>query len=170
MSQNDEIFVEEDDERPIYSFTDKDIYQVYFRELTVQDLNSNWKSGKSQIVCTCGKVLAKQANGYTNASNHVKSQHSANYKAVLQDHMQSKISGQNSIMSFVSVPKAALNMYGWLDWVIMDNLPFCFVEKKRSRKNSSLTAISLTAFMKYLRRLRTAVYWDPIVLSKLYNE
>jgi hypothetical protein len=48
-------------------------------------------------------------------------------------------------------------MNDWIDWIVMDNLPFSFVEKKRTRKNSSLRPISLNTFMKYLRLLTTAV-------------
>jgi len=115
------------------SFTDKDIYAVYFRELTREDLHTKWVDGKAQVICKCKRVLAKQANGFTNAANHVRSQHKDEYKEKVEEYLKLKIDSQRSVLDFVSIPASAKNMYAWLDWVVMDNHSFNFVEKKRTR-------------------------------------
>jgi hypothetical protein len=51
------------------------------------------------------------------------------------------------MLSFYS-PKAK-TLFGWLDWIISEGLPFCTVEKPLTRKYSSLSPISLETFQKY---------------------
>lgn len=146
-------------------YSDKDIYEVYFNDLTQERLHPKWIDSKSQIICNCGKVLSKQSNGFTNGANHVKSQHQQDYPTVMQSHLQHKLDGQTSILSFISVPDKAKNMYAWLDWVVMDNHPFNFVEKKRVRKNVILTPICTSTLLKYLRLVTKAV--EDVVKLKL---
>ena len=148
-----------------HSFTDKDIYAVYFRELTRDDLHPKWKEDKLQVICKCNKVLAKQANGFTNAANHVKSQHKGEFVEKVEEYLNLKVEGQKSVLDFFSIPAPANNMYKWIDWVVMENHPFNFVEKKRTRKNSNLTPVNVTTFMKYLRLVTTRV--EMIIKSKL---
>jgi hypothetical protein len=148
-----------------FEFTDKDIYSVYFRDLVIEDGNPKWMDDIQQVICQCQKVLKKQSNGFTNAANHVKSQHKEEYESKVQEYLQLKAKGQKSVLDFVSIPQNAMNMYKWLDWVVMDNHSFHFVEKKRTRGNSKLTPVATTTFMKYLRLVTTKV--EAIVKNTL---
>jgi len=134
----------------LFEFTDKDIYSVYFRDLVIEDGNPKWMDDIQQVICQCQKVLKKQSNGFTNAANHVKSQHKEEYESKVQEYLQLKAKGQKSVLDFVSIPQNAMNMYKWLDWVVMDNHSFHFVEKKRTRGNSNLTPVATTTFMKLI--------------------
>ena len=58
--------------------------------------------------------------------------------------------------------KKAINIYKWLEWVIMGDQPLSFVEKIFTRKNTNLEPISRTTLTKYLRKT-----W---VVCRDYNE
>jgi hypothetical protein len=152
--------------KEIIPYADKDIFDAHFRDLKRSDNHEKWKEGKDQVICSCGKVMAKQSHGYTNGSSHVKTQHDEKeYVEKVQELLRARRDGQVSILLFNSIPKDAKNMHDWIDWIVMDNLPFCFVEKKRTRKNTSLNPICVNTFMKYLRLLTTAV--EPEIAEAL---
>ena len=47
----------------------------------------------------------------------------------------------------------AANVAKWLVWVVMDDLPFSFVERERTRQNTTLENISVKTLMKYFHLL-----------------
>ena len=52
----------------------------------------------------------------------------------------------------------AKNIYEWIDWIVVDNLPFSFCEKESTRRKSKLTKISKNTLKKY-----TALLLDKII-------
>merc|ERR1712150_84960 len=73
----------------------------------------------------------KKGSGWTNLLNHLKSQH-PNYS---DDASQLKLS------TFMPKNKMADTVFGWIEWICTDLLPFTFVEKEMSRKYSNLDNI-----------------------------
>ena len=51
--------------------------------------------------------------------------------------------------------KKAINIYKWLEWVIMGDRPFSFVENSFTKTN--LESILRTTLMKYLEKLQSWV-------------
>ena len=49
--------------------------------------------------------------------------------------------------------KLADTVFGWIEWICTDLLPFTFVEKEMSRKYSNLDNISYKTLMKYMHKL-----------------
>merc|ERR1712062_649345 len=108
----------------------RDICLTYFTEIS----ENKWK-------CRCGRELTqKKGSGWTNLLNHLKSQH-PNYS---DDASQLKLS------TFMPKNKMADTVFGWIEWICTDLLPFTFVEKEMSRKYSNLDNISYKTLMKYL--------------------
>jgi hypothetical protein len=64
--------------------------------------------------------------------------------------MESKaLQGQSKITQFVN--KKASTVFSWLEWIVMANLPFVFVENVLTRKNTKLDSIARNTLMKYLK-------------------
>jgi hypothetical protein len=57
------------------------------------------------------------------------------------------------IRNYVKVDKVTNNLYGWIDWVVTQDLPFSFVENEKARKYSSLTPIARLTLMRYFDAL-----------------
>ena len=77
----------------------------------------------------CGKKQAPNL-GYINLSNHNKLQHPGWERSC----------NQNSL-SFPKASKKAVNIHGWLDWDITDDLSFNLVHKATTRNYSNLEPI-----------------------------
>ena len=52
------------------------------------------------------------------------------------------------------------NVFNWIEWVIMDNHSFSFVEKTLTKKHPILEPISVDTLMKYIKLLTEAVEKD----------
>ena len=98
--------------------------------------------------CQCGTVRNQDLKKcYVNLISHIKDQHPE-----WQQTMESKHLEENSkIDQFVN--KKASTVFSWLEWIIMDNLPFVFVEKRLTKKNTKLDSIGRDTLMKYLKLL-----------------
>ena len=101
--------------------------------------------------CKCGKELIKKKGcGWTNLVNHLKSQH--------PDYNEIEENKQAKIDNFVSLKnKKAENVFGWLEWICVELLPFSTVEKEMTRKYTNLTPICVNTFMKYMNGVVKAV-------------
>ena len=131
-------------------YESKAIAATFFEEISSEE-----KSNKTitKFKCQCGTIRSQDLKkGYVNLISHIKDQHK-DWESI----MESKHIGSNtSIMQFVN--KKASSIFSWLEWIIMDNLPFTFVEKQLTRKNTKLDhSISTNTLMKYLKILSTEV-------------
>ena len=52
---------------------------------------------------------------------------------------------------------AAWNIYYWLEWIIMEDLPFDFVERKLTVANTKLLPICSKTFIKYMELTYEAI-------------
>ena len=49
------------------------------------------------------------------------------------------------------VNRKGSNIFNWMEWVIMDNHSFNFVEKPLTKKHTKLEPISVDTLMKYIK-------------------
>jgi len=77
----------------------------------------------------------------------------------MQDALAAERSETGSMLSFVTrkVSAKAQNIHDWSESIIMDDLPFSFVENKYARKNTKLDPICRNTLMKYLDLLSIRV-------------
>lgn len=90
-----------------------------------------------------------------NLAKHTRQVHS-NWQQVYQDAEVSRMQATNTTLTTFfprSVSDKAMNIFKWLDWIIMEDLPLTFVESKYARKNSNLTSISVHTFKKYATKV-----------------
>ena len=81
---------------------------------------------KDTFICNCGRKRVQNAKaGCGNLINHIKTDH-----ADWEDTMKGKQRKKNS----TSINKKEANIFHWLEWIVMDNLPFTFVEKQLTAK------------------------------------
>jgi hypothetical protein len=97
------------------------------------------KTGEKNIFkCKLCLKTRKQetGKGYSNLINHLITDH-PDY-----EDQCNVLSRNGSVLShFVLIPKV-VNIVDWMDWILDQNLPFSFVDKESTRKNSSLKPIS----------------------------
>ena len=119
----------------------KDIYRCYFEP--VEGILHQHKCN------ACTKTFKQNiAFGYANLKEHLERQH-ADYKEVVRRFLYEHASGPMD--SFIIQPsQKAKNMYGWISWIVDDNLPFSFVESKSMRANMQLTVTSVKTVKKYM--------------------
>jgi hypothetical protein len=55
------------------------------------------------------------------------------------------------------ISPAAWNIYYWLEWIIMDDLPFDFVERELTAANTKLLPICSKTFIKYMELTHEAI-------------
>ena len=84
--------------------------------------------------------------GFTNLKNHLRDC-VPNYEAKYNAREQ----GNWDIRNHVKVDNVAQKIFSWIEWIIVENLPFNFVEKVMSRKNSKMG------------RIETINYWFGII-------
>ena len=89
----------------------KDIALHYFRKVD----DAVWE-------CNECKVRRKQmpGSGYNNLYTHITAKHTD---------CREKVLSKNSKLTFVASPRT-VNIYGWMEWVVMNGLPFSFVQEK----------------------------------------
>ncbi len=90
----------------------------------------------------------KPGSGFTNLFTHV-TDHHKNYKIEMS-------SPQNTLEHFL-LPAKEQNIYGWLDWIVGEGLPFSTVEKALTRKYTTLEPICNETFMEYMNKLTRQV-------------
>ena len=91
------------------------------------------------------------------AVSHIKESHK-NWEQIMEDKQ-----GNSKITKFIN--KKASTVFGWLEWIVMSNLPFVFVESALTRKYSKMEPLSRNSLMKYLRLLTAEV--EKMVLNEL---
>lgn len=129
------------------SLKDKDVTLAFFTRTSEDE--DIWE-------CRCGSRLKQTKKaGYGNLAKHVKFCVSHEgweddvHNKYLEAMRNNVPAGDLEKMGFVA-DKKGLNAFRWLEWIVMKNLPFSFVEDELT-KNSVLKDISYKTFMKYLQ-------------------
>lgn len=112
---------------------------------TPTEVPSKWRCS------LCSKERTQNVGtGWSNLYSHISAEHPeriANFVPTLD-------SSQSSLDSFIlPVTKQARNIAKWIEWVIMDDLPFSFVDRERTRLFTSLDPICRNTFKKYFHLL-----------------
>lgn len=109
--------------RPAYS--NAQVACFYFRPCH----NGNDEEIPEYFRCRCGTVRKQtHRNGYSNLMQHVLREHS-DYEAVMLDATTAET---GSLVNFVR--HSALNLYGWMNWIVQCNLPLSFCENREARR------------------------------------
>lgn len=64
---------------------------------------------------------------------------------------------KESIKSFLSVNDKTKNIYGWIEWILNENLLFVFVDSDSTKKYTSLKPISSRTLQRYVISLGHAI-------------
>ena len=126
----------------------EEIAKIFFRISEGQDekttAEQTWRCRE------CGKDITrlKSRGGWTMLTQHVKT-----HKDWEKTCQAAQVSGQMYNYVTRTVSPRAVNAFNWIEWIVMDDLPFSFIEKRLTRKNTSLEPLSRSSLMKYLGAL-----------------
>uniref|UniRef100_H3GY50 Uncharacterized protein n=1 Tax=Phytophthora ramorum TaxID=164328 RepID=H3GY50_PHYRM len=102
--------------------------------------------------CRCGTVRKQtRRNGYTNLVQHVRREH-PDYEAVM---LAAPTAETGSMLSYVR--HSAQIVYGWLDWIVKNNLPLHFCENQAARRYSNLDPICVETLLRAMEGVTRVV-------------
>ena len=112
----------------------REVYQTYFT--TYEDNDELHRCNE------CSRDIKQSLNrGYINLVNHVTGQHGDEYIAKVKAYIGAAVVG--AMDGFVRKPsEKAKNIFGWMEWIVMENLPLSSCENKNFRKRSNLTTMT----------------------------
>eukprot|EP00834_Sanchytrium_tribonematis_P000822 NODE_16_length_49026_cov_1.035992.p17 type:complete len:186 gc:universal NODE_16_length_49026_cov_1.035992:2746-2189(-) len=114
-------------------FTTQEMVAYYFGFDEVLDNDNRRK-------CRCGvKIKKMDGKGPANFVNHIKNKHKLYEQEMMGNTLQHRI--------FTDKGK---NVYKWMKWVIIENLPFTFVESEFTRSCTNLYPVSKKTLRKYI--------------------
>lgn len=116
----------------------KKITSYYFSEYKIDGVvqENKWK-------CKCGKVFAQNTkSGYTNLMNHINKEHPES---------ENELNDGNRQSTLVFYSKGETKIFGWMDFIVDENLAFSVVEKKSYRKYTNLGDVSIKTIKKYFK-------------------
>ncbi|POM80965.1 Hypothetical protein PHPALM_1132 [Phytophthora palmivora] len=89
--------------------------------------------------CRCGTVRKQtRRNGCSNLIQHIRREH-PDYEAVM---LAASTAETGSVLNYVR--QSALNVYGWMDWILKNNLPLSFCENRAARRLASFNNLIYT--------------------------
>lgn len=95
--------------------------------------------------------------GYANLTSHIKKQHPNDWEPTFKTFLNNgKLYGPMDKMLHLPTPKAHC-IHRWISWIIDDNLPFTFCEKKSTRNNTNLDKMCVPTLKKYMKLLQKQV-------------
>lgn len=104
----------------------------------------------------CSASRTKPRNGgYTNLMDHLTRSHETTFM-VEYDTLVCQPSNLDVYVR-VSVDDHALNVYRWMDWVVMGHHEINFVESRLSRRYSNLQPLGVHSFKRHLEAVEAAV-------------
>jgi len=126
----DEILLNEPEKQKKARFTNKQVCSFFFMPL--KNLTG---VPTGRFLCRCNSDFSKSGSGYTNLMNHVKNSHSDCEEVMAKE--TPEMTG--TLLQFVE--DKAMNMYKWIEWLVMCDLPYSFVDCDYTRKNTLLKPI-----------------------------
>ncbi|ETI34368.1 hypothetical protein F443_19114 [Phytophthora nicotianae P1569] len=116
------------------TFTNRQVANFYFRPCRDQ---------YDEVIleyfrCRCGAVRKRSPGSrYTNLMQHIRREHPS-----FAAEMLAATPGETgSLLHYVR--HSALNTFGWLEWIVLGNLPLSFCESRLSRRYTNLEPISV---------------------------
>ena len=103
--------------------------------------------GDDMFKCTCNKRVKQPGKkGYTNLMSHLKNVHKDSW----EDEYRKSKTKEQAVLPYPKVNKKAENIFRWLEWVILENREYSFVDKPLVRKNTKLEPICQKTLQKYI--------------------
>ena len=131
-------------------YTTREIVTTFFEDVPI---NSKGEVSNSKFKCTCGTTRTQDLKkGLTNLISHIKNDHKD-----WEEVMNSKKKDQ-PVSLFVN--RRGNNIFNWMEWIIMDNHSYSFVEKPLTKKHTKLEPIGVETLMKYIKLVTEAVEKD----------
>ena len=128
------------------TFKGKEIYDCFFEAA---------EANKHKCKACEKKLNQDLSKGYANLRDHVERTHK-DWKHTVQAFLIDTAEGPMD--KFVVQPSVkAKNLYGWLHWIIEENLPISFVKSKTTRCYTSLDSISMNTLKKYMSLMKSHV-------------
>lgn len=104
--------------------------------------------GEDFYKCKMCTIIRKKGNGLSNLTSHIEQKHMDIIKDFLS---KQKSASRGPINDYLrNISKDAKEYHDWIEWIVMADLPFMFVENKYTRKNSSLGSIGKALLMEYM--------------------
>jgi len=117
--------------------------------------NFEERDEKGRVYCKCCENYLKDNSGHTNLISHVKQKHIAHLAEKLKE--AEEVQAQTGIGKFVTVTKIvspeAKNMFGWIEWIVMCDLPLTVTENEQYRNKSKLQPTSYKTVSSYMEKL-----------------
>ena len=98
--------------------------------------------------CNLCNIQRKKNNGFSNLVSHLEDKHLNELKDFINKERNNKKGPLNSYLRPLS--KDAKNLHGWIEWLVMGDLPQTFVEDKFARKYTRLDSISRHTLQNYM--------------------
>ncbi|ETO60641.1 hypothetical protein F444_21183 [Phytophthora nicotianae P1976] len=129
-------------QRPV-TFTNKQVANFFFRPC---------RDKYDEVIleyfrCRCGAVRKRSpGSGYTNLMQHIRREH-----PTFAAEMLAATPGETgSLLHYVR--HSAQNTFGWLEWIVMGNLPLSFCENRLARRYTNLEPITLRRSLEAVTR------------------
>lgn len=120
----------------------KDLYDTYF--------TTNAEAVQLHTCKECKQVIQQKIkNGYANLISHVTTMHKEDYIDKVRRHVGGAVAGAMDVFVRKSSDKAK-NIFGWMEWIVMENLALQSCENKTFRKFSNLSIMSARTLKKYM--------------------
>ena len=92
----------------------------------------------------CGALrIQNLKHGYNNLINHMNS---------CKPRWKNELNSVSDQQPPIFVSERARNVFGWIEWVVLEGREFSFVEKELTRKYSNLKGISRKTLVSYIQR------------------
>jgi hypothetical protein len=93
--------------------------------------------------------------GHSNLANHARNKHGDEVKIQLAKQIKGPSRGpmENYIVATKIVSAEAKNMFGWIEWIVMADLPLTVVENEFYKKRSNLESTTYKTVTKHMEAL-----------------
>ena len=128
----------------------KEVYQTYF--ITTEGEATFHKCKE------CSRIVRQNiGNGYANLVSHVTTMHKDDCIEKVRAFMGAAVNGTMDHFVRRSNEKAK-NIFGWMDWIVQENLPLSSCENKNFRKRSNLSIMTAKTLKKYMKMVKRNVF------------
>ncbi|KAE9303034.1 hypothetical protein PF008_g22328 [Phytophthora fragariae] len=99
--------------------------------------NALFTSGGTNVfVCNTCNDTYRSSNGYSNLLNHLRRHHPA-YEQLARSALR-----EGNALQLRVVDQRTVDVYRWVEWIVVDKLPFSFCERPNVRANTKLSKIN----------------------------
>ena len=128
----------------------KEVYQTYF-------ITSEGEATLHQCKECSRSVRQNLGKGYANLASHVTTMHKEDCIQKVKAYMGAAVNGAMDLFVRRSNEKAK-NIFGWMDWIVQENLPLAICENTNYRKRSNLGIMTAKTLKKYMAMVKRYVF------------